>query len=214
MNTGPTPGSGPQPPEETAENRANLRRTLRREGIERRKALPADVHQALSAQLCERIAQAFPQLARMRVAFCWPVKNEADLRPLMRNWLAQGQPGFAALLPVVVAAGSALAFRAWTPGNPMNTDRYGIPAPASGAFLTPDALLIPLNAFDAEGYRLGYGGGFFDRTLASLDPPPLSIGVGFELARVASIHPEEHDMRLDAIVTEATVLHTRLPRTG
>lgn len=209
MNTGPTPGSAP----EADETRAALRRALRRQGIAQRMALPADVHQALSARLCASIAQAFPQLCRMRVAFCWPVQNEPDLRPLMQSWLAEAVPGFAALLPVVVDAGSALAFRAWTPEIVMNIDRYGIPAPASGEFLTPEALLIPVNAFDAEGYRLGYGGGFFDRTLATLEPTPLSIGVGFELARVDSIHPEAHDMRLDAIVTEAAVRHTRPIRT-
>ncbi len=88
----------------------------------------------------------------------------------------------------------------------MNEDRYGIPTPAAGDFLQPQALLIPLVAFDAAGYRLGYGGGFFDRTLASLHPRPLAIGVGFELNRVETIHPEAHDARLDAIVTEAGVM--------
>ena len=202
MSTGPTPGSDP----ETDTARAARRRELRRECIERRMALPAETHEALSTRICEIIRQSIPELSAKRVAFCWPFRNEPDLRPLMVNWLAEGNPGFAALLPVVVDAGSALAFRAWTPESPMLTDRYGIPAPASGEFLTPEALLIPVNAFDAEGYRLGYGGGFFDRTLAALDPLPLAIGVGFELARVDSIHPEAHDMRLDAIVTEAALL--------
>lgn len=205
MKTGPTPGSHP----EVDETRAALRRALRRQSIERRMALPAETHAALSTRLCELIDQRFPELSGKRVAFCWPFRNEPDLRPLMRMWLEEGKPGFAALLPVVVDAGSALAFRAWTPESPMLTDRYGIPAPASGEFLTPEALLIPVNAFDANGYRLGYGGGFFDRTLASLDPTPLSIGVGFELARVDSIYPEAHDIRLDAIITEAAVRHTR-----
>ena len=201
MNTGQTPGCGP----ETDATRA----ALRRQGIERRMALPAEQHAVLSARLCGLIRQNFPELSGKRVAFCWPFRNEPDLRPLMQTWLAEGKPGFAALLPVVVDAGSALAFRAWTPESPMLTDRYGIPAPASGEFLTPEALLIPVNAFDADGYRLGYGGGFFDRTLASLDPLPLSIGVGFELARVDSIYPEAHDIQLDAIITEAAVRHTR-----
>ena len=127
----------------------------------------------------------------------------------MQAWLAEGNAGFAALLPVVVDADRPLAFRAWTPDCPMADDRYGIPTPTTGAWLTPEALLIPVNAFDAEGYRLGYGGVFFDRTLAALRPAPLSIGVGFELARVASIHPQAHDVRLDAIVTEAAVLRPK-----
>ena len=204
MNTGPTPGRGPEA--DTA--RAALRRELRLQGIERRMSLSAEQHEALSTRLCQTLQQSFPELSGKRVAFCWPFRNEPDLRPLMQSWLAEGKPGVAALLPVVVNAGSALVFRAWTPESPMLTDRYGIPSPASGEFLTPEALLIPVNAFDADGYRLGYGGGFFDRTLASLDPLPLAIGVGFELARVNSIHPEAHDMQLDAVVSEAGVFVT------
>ena len=141
----------------------------------------------------------------MRVGFCWPMLNEPDLRPLIEVWIGQGDPGFTALLPVVVAPKTPLAFRAWTPQTPMVKDRYGIETPAEGEFIVPQALLIPVNAFDAAGYRIGYGGGFFDRTLATTVPKPLSIGVGFELARVDSIRPEAYDMPLDAMVTEAGV---------
>ena len=133
------------------------------------------------------------------------MKNEPDLRPLLESWLDASAATFAALLPVVVESDAALAFRAWTPETPMVGDRYGIPTPAVGDFLLPQALLIPLVAFDAAGYRIGYGGGFFDRTLSALQPKPLSIGVGFELNRVATICPEPHDERLDAIITEAGV---------
>ncbi len=139
------------------------------------------------------------------VAVCGPVKHEADLRPLIADWIAAGDPGFMALLPVVVDAGRALAFRAWRPGEPLVADRYCIPTPTHGDFVAPQALLLPVNGFDSAGYRLGYGGGFFDRTLAALDPPPLAIGVGFELSRVDSIDPQPHDQRLDAMVTEAGV---------
>jgi 5-formyltetrahydrofolate cyclo-ligase len=99
----------------------------------------------------------------------------------------------------------ALAFRAWSPGTVMLADRYGIPAPAAGEFLIPEVMLIPVNGFDAAGYRIGYGGGYFDRTLASVSPRPLAVGVGFELARLESICPEPHDQRLDVMVTEAGV---------
>ncbi len=168
-------------------------------------ALLAETCAQLSSSICTQLKEHFAQLAGMRVGFCWPVKNEPDLRPLMVSWLASGDPGFAALLPVVTGPGAALSFRAWTPASPMMPDRYGIPTPADGEFLLPQALLIPVNAFDAQGFRLGYGGGFFDRTLATLNPVPLSIGVGFELSRVDSIHPIPHDVRLDAMVTEAGV---------
>jgi len=105
-------------------------------------------------------------------------------------------------LPVVVAEGQPLAFREWTPETPLAPDRYGIPTPTAGEWLTPDLILLPLNGFDAAGFRLGYGGGYFDRTLAALAPRPLAVGVGFEINRVDSIRPEAHDQRLDWIVTE------------
>ena len=183
----------------------NPRAALRRQLVERRLALSPQRHAELSAAVCAQLAQHFAPLAAQRVAFCWPVKNEADLLPLIADWIVAGDPGFMALLPVVVDAGRALAFRAWRPGDPLVADRYGIPTPTHGDFVAPQALLLPVNGFDSAGYRLGYGGGFFDRTLAALDPPPLAIGVGFELSRVDSIDPQPHDQRLDAMVTEAGV---------
>ena len=181
------------------------RAELRRQLVERRLALSPQRHAELSAALRAQLAQHFAALAAQRVGFCWPVKNEADLLPLIADWIAAGDPGFMALLPVLVDAGRALAFRAWRPGEPLVADRYGIPTPTHGDFVAPQALLLPVNGFDSAGYRLGYGGGFFDRTLAALDPPPLAIGVGFELSRVDSIDPQPHDQRLDAMVTEAGV---------
>lgn len=192
-------------PDHSAKPRNADRRALRKQLVERRLALPPEDCARLSAAICAHLKAGFPQLTGMRVGFCWPVKNEPDLRPLMCSWIESRNAGFAALLPVVVEPGAALAFRAWTPDSRLEPDRYGIPAPVEGEFLVPEALLIPVNAFDAAGYRIGYGGGFFDRTLASLQPSPLSIGVGFELSRVDSIGPQAHDKRLDAMVSEAGV---------
>jgi 5,10-methenyltetrahydrofolate synthetase len=202
MSAGLTPQSMPENRDETC---TTFRRALRQQRIESRLALSADDCAVLSAKVCEQVQKHYPQLAGLRVGFCWPVKNEPDLRPLIMSWIESGQTGFAALLPVVLEVNAALAFRKWIPGARMIADRYGIPTPAEGEFLEPQALLLPVNAFDAAGYRIGYGGGFFDRTLASLKPAPLSIGVGFELARVDSVRPEAHDVRLDAMVTEAGV---------
>ena len=196
--TTPDAATGPRPD----------RRALRQQLANLRRAQPAETIAHWSAAICAHLAATFPQLACQRVGFCWPIHNEPDLRPLLDAWRAQGATGFAALLPVVVAPAAPLAFRAWDAATRLEADRYGIPTPACGEFQTPQALLIPVNAFDAAGYRLGYGGGFFDRTLAALSPRPLAIGVGFELARVASIAPEAHDIRLDAVVTEAGVFST------
>lgn len=207
MSAGLTPET---PPGLSAQARSAYRRTLRQQLVERRLALTPERYTLLCATIREQLRSHFAHLSGLRVAFCWPVKNEPDLRPLMSSWLASGAAGFSALLPVVSAVDAPLAFRAWTPESPMIEDRYGIPAPAEGAFLLPQALLIPVNAFDAAGFRLGYGGGFFDRTLAALPSSALSIGVGFELARVDSVLPEAHDVRLDAMVSEAGVFrHAR-----
>ena len=154
-------------------------------------------HEALSARI---VAHALATLPKPRVAaFCWPIKHEPDVRPLLANWRSAD---VRAALPVVVAESEALRFREWSPDSRLEADRYGIPTPSAGEWLTPDLILLPLNGFDGAGYRLGYGGGYFDRTLAALFPRPLAVGVGFEINRVASIRPEAHDQRLDWIITE------------
>ena len=155
-------------------------------------------HQTLSARI---VAHALATLPRPRVAaFCWPIKHEPDVRPLLASWTsANGR----AALPVVVAEKEALRFREWTPGTHLEPDRYGIPTPTAGEWLIPDLILLPLNGFDGAGYRLGYGGGYFDRTLAALSPRPLAVGVGFEINRIDSIRPAAHDQRLDWIITES-----------
>jgi 5,10-methenyltetrahydrofolate synthetase len=184
----------------------STRQILRRQLLERRLALSSDEWARHSKAICEHLQAFFPQLAGLRVGFCWPIQNEPDLRPLLETWMAAGNPRFSALLPVVVAENAPLAFRRWAPAMPLHADRYGIPTPAEGDFILPEALLLPVNGFDTAGYRLGYGGGYFDRTLAALHAQglrPLTIGLGFELARVDSISPEAHDQPLDAVVTEA-----------
>src|SRR6185436_2040899 len=94
-------------------------------------------------------------------------------------------------------------FRAWWPGAPMTAGVYDIPIPDGTAIVAPDAAIVPMNGFDAQGYRLGYGGGYFDRTLASMSPRPLAIGVSYEFARLATIYPQPHDVAMDFVVTEA-----------
>jgi 5,10-methenyltetrahydrofolate synthetase len=188
------------------EARAEARRVLRKRLIEQRLAMSPGLHASLSGRINANLQTNFPELAEKRVTFYWPMKNEPDLRPLLRQWFQRGQPGFMALLPVVEERGQPLVFKTWIPDTPLSADALGLPAPDENtATITPEVLLIPVNAFDKAGYRLGYGGGFFDRTLARLAPSSLSIGVGFELSRVDSIDPNPNDMRLDAVVTEANI---------
>ncbi len=152
-----------------------------------------------SASIVNHLLEAFARSPGQHIGFCWPIHQEPDVRAALAPWQAQGAQ---ALLPVVTAPAQPLSFRPWSPDTRLEPDQYGIPYPVEGPFLQPDVLLLPLNAFDKAGYRLGYGGGFFDRTLASLTPRPLAIGVGFEINRVESIHPEAHDQPLDWIITE------------
>jgi 5,10-methenyltetrahydrofolate synthetase len=191
----------PLPPSaEHAPDQGGFRAALRREKLAARLALDLATHAALSAGIEQHLAALLLPLAPQTLAFCAPVRGEFDARPLASRLIGRG---WHAAMPVVTAVDAPMGFRAWTPASAMGADRYGIPIPADGAAVIPDIVLLPLLAFDGQGFRLGYGGGYFDRTLAAMVPRPQAIGVGFELARVPVIRPEEHDIRLDAVVTEA-----------
>jgi 5-formyltetrahydrofolate cyclo-ligase len=148
------------------------------------------------------LERSFPGLARCRLAFCWPIKGEYDARHLARTLRARGA---LTALPVVVAPKMPLIFREWHPGIELVKGPLDIPFPLNSQQLTPDAVLLPMNGWDPAGYRLGYGGGFFDRTLASLARKPLTIGVSYELARLDSILPQPWDIPMDYVVTERGV---------
>jgi 5-formyltetrahydrofolate cyclo-ligase len=148
------------------------------------------------------LERSFPGLARCRLAFCWPIKGEYDARHLARTLRAQGA---LTALPVVVAPKTPLIFREWHPGIELVKGPLDIPFPLNSQQLTPDAVLLPMNGWDPAGFRLGYGGGFFDRTLASLARKPVTIGVSYELARLDSIRPQPWDIPMDYVVTERGV---------
>jgi len=181
-----------------------MRNEIRNRCLVARESLSEQEVARLSAQVTAHLLRAFPQPPGKCVGFYWPIRNEPDVRPAILHWLDMG---ITAALPATPARGCALTFRLWLPESRLIPDRHGIPTPPENApEVKPDVLLIPLNAFDAAGYRLGYGGGFFDRTLASLaeeSARPLAIGLGFELARVLDIKPETHDQPMDWLVTEA-----------
>lgn len=146
------------------------------------------------------IERAFRHLAGQTVAICWPHRNEYDARPLASRLRAAGST---IVLPVVIAPQSPLIFREWKPDTELATDKLGIPYPASGAAIQPDVLLLPVVGFDAQGYRLGYGGGYFDRTLAAMSPHPMVIGTAYELSRMQTLYPQSHDVPMDWVITEA-----------
>jgi 5-formyltetrahydrofolate cyclo-ligase len=132
-----------------------------------------------------------------RIAAFYPLPGEIDLRPLMQALHARGQT---ILLPQTPPRGQALIFRAWHPGCAMLKERFGTYYP-DGPIDTPDTLLVPLLGFDRAGNRLGYGGGYYDRTLARL-PGSLAIGIAYAAQEVPHIPAEPHDRPLDAIATE------------
>jgi 5-formyltetrahydrofolate cyclo-ligase len=136
------------------------------------------------------------------VGFCWPYKGEFDARCVIRRWRDQGAT---AALPEVVAKGRPLRFRKWWPGAPMTPGVYEIPVPDGTDIVTPDIALVPMNGFDEQGYRLGYGGGYFDSTLAAFDRRLLAIGISYDLLRLPTIYPQPHDIPMDFVVTELGV---------
>lgn len=179
------------------------RKSLRSELLARRQAVPAERLHAWRLAIDRHLQFGFPGLAKGVVAFCWPIRNEYDARHLVHRLRGQGAT---AALPVVLAPKAPLVFREWHPGVEMTLGKLDIPYPKAGAELAPDTVLLPMNGFDQRGYRLGYGGGFFDRTLASLRArKPVVIGVSFELAAIDTIHPQPWDIPMDYVVTERGV---------
>ncbi len=131
----------------------------------------------------------------------WPMPGEIDIRPLLETLHAQGH---AVVLPQTPERGHPLTFRRWQPGAPMIAERFGTHRP-DGAVMVPDYLLVPLLAFDRSGNRLGYGGGFYDRTLARL-PRAIAVGCAFSAQELDAVPVAEYDAPLHAVATEAGVL--------
>jgi 5-formyltetrahydrofolate cyclo-ligase len=154
-------------------------------------------------------AHALEAIAGLRgvgtVAGYLPVRGELDPRPAM---LALAGLGFGVCVPVVEAPGRPLAFRRWAPGMPTVRGLFGIEVPAVAEPGHPDVLLVPMLAFDRRGHRLGYGGGFYDRTIAALRAAGAVQAFGFAYAaqEIPAVPDAETDMRLDAIVTERGVM--------
>lgn len=180
------------------------RKAQRVELLARRIGVTAPRRRQWDAAITRLLVEGFPLLQPMTVGFYWPFKSEFDPRFAIHQWREHGAR---AALPLVVEKFAPLQFREWWPGAPMTTGVYDLPFPDGTAVVTPQALLIPPVGFDAQGYRLGYGGGYFDRTLAAMSPQPLKIGVAYELSRMSTIQPQPHDVPMDFIVTEAGVHH-------
>ena len=185
---------------------AEEKRALRRQAAARREQVQRRAPEGTGLEALARFRAHIDLAARPPLSAYLPVRGEFDVMPILHHAHARGcRTG----LPVVRGRGRPLCFRCWTPGDPLVEGRFGIAIPPPQAqTLEPALLLVPMLAFDDEGYRLGYGGGFYDRTLAerrALAPGTLAIGVAFEAQRVDRVPRGAEDERLDWIVSEARV---------
>lgn len=181
---------------------------LRREGLARRDALPGEARASGAVAIAERLI-ALPELAppllpARVVAGYWPLRSEVDVRPALEALRMRG-----AKIALPVVAEPTLVFREWRPGASLRPGAFGVHAPDDdAAVLEPDVLLVPLARFDRAGHRIGYGKGHYDRALARLDArgPVLAIGLAFSVQEADRIPAEDHDRRLDIVVTEAQIV--------
>ena len=177
------------------------RRGERERLIALRQTLPATERRGWG----DRIEAALRNLLAERpgtLGVYWPFRAEFDPRPLIDWAVAAGRM---VALPVVIDKKGPLEYRAWRPGEPLADGVWNIPVPEKREIVTPAIVLAPLVGFDEGCYRLGYGGGYFDRTLAALSPRAFAIGIGFEVQLLETIYPQSFDVPMDLIVTETGI---------
>ena len=185
------------------------KRALRKQLIEQRLAMPDRLQRC---ELLQRVMRIWlvnrPDTV---MGAYWPIKGEFDPLPALHRWKEDGElldePQLRRIgLPVVDKMHKTLKFHAWHPGCPMEEDAYGIPKPKDTEVIVPTLLFVPCVGYGPGGYRLGYGGGFYDRTLASLEPRPYTVGLGFTHGFIGDLEPEPHDIPLDAILNDNGVV--------
>lgn len=184
----------PCPPDDLAQWRQTERARL----IDARQKIPVSVRQAADIELAKRLDALLGDISGRMISLYWPFRGEPDLRP----WAsACRKSGAKTALPVVVAKATPLIFRDWDATTKLDKGVWNIPIPpAEAATVTPDIVLAPVVGLDAQLYRLGYGGGFFDRTLAAIRATganPTVIGVGYDMQRMETIRPHRFDIPMD-----------------
>jgi len=187
----------------TARDVARWRKAERERLITARRELDIGTRRAAAAQIAGGLDSELGEVGGLTVGCYWPIRGEPDLRP----WIATlVERGAVCALPVVVRLGEPLLFHRWRPGERLQPGHWNIPVPAEPVPVVPDIVIAPLVGFDAGCYRLGYGGGFFDRTLAGLRGRVRAIGVGYASARLATIFPQWHDVPMELLVTEEGIV--------
>ena len=188
------------------ENLSEWRKHQRKQLIAAREAISDEVHQQWSQAISDFLKQGFPQLQKMTIGIYWPFRGEYDPRLIAQYFRQQGAT---LALPEIIGKNEPLCFREWLPDTPMRNGAYDIPVPVEARTVRVDAVIIPMVGFDQQGYRLGYGSGYFDRTLATYQPRPLTIGIAFEIQRLETVYPQPHDIAMHYVVTEAGIFHTQ-----
>ena len=190
-------------------DRSDEKKVMRKQLIEQRLNMPDRLHRS---DLLQRVMRIWLVGRRDTVIGAyWPIKGEFDPLPALHRWKEDGELTDQAQLrriglPVVDKVHQTLKFHAWFPGCPMEEDAYGIPKPKDTEVIVPTLLFVPCVGYGVGGCRLGYGGGFYDRTLAQLQPRPFTVGLGFAHGFLPDLEPEPHDMALDAILNELGVV--------
>ncbi|MBB3461694.1 5-formyltetrahydrofolate cyclo-ligase [Rhizobium sp. BK377] len=175
------------------------RRAERKRLIDARKLIDSAERERKTALISSHLDRLLaPVIAGKCVSVYWPFQGEPDLR----GWMTAIAERATCLLPVVAEKAKPLTFRTWTPGARLERSVLGILIPTEGEERQPDIVIAPVVGYDRGCYRLGVGGGYFDRTLAALSPKPLAIGIGFSQQQIRTIKPQPHDIPMDAVITE------------
>ncbi len=182
---------------------AAWRRQKRSEFLAAREATSNDVRRRATERIAGELGRLCARLNIATVGLFWPIKGEISLLPWGRA-LVESRP-VTLCLPVVVEKRAPLEHWRWAPGDAMVEGVWNIPVPACRHVVVPDLMLAPLVGFDRAKYRLGYGGGYFDRTLAALPKKPVVVGIGYALGSLETIFPQPHDIPMDVILTERGV---------
>lgn len=182
------------------------KKLLRKQLQAERQALPDRLRRA--AHLQEVLRVWLVTRRETMIGGYWPIKGEFDPLPALYRW-SEVDANRRIGLPVIDRHSKQLHFHVWYPGCPMEDDAYGIPKPKDTAQFEPQLLLVPCVGYGPNGFRLGYGGGFYDRTLAALKPRPYAVGVGYAHGFIPWLKPEPHDVPLDAILNEEGVAWQR-----
>ncbi|CAN5366757.1 5-formyltetrahydrofolate cyclo-ligase [soil metagenome] len=176
---------------------ASTKTLLRKRLLAERTAVPAVEREAWQAAIAELLVPTILDLSPKRVAVYWPIAGEPDLRS---TWARLHADGVGLAMPAVLATDAPLEFRRWAPGMALQPDAAKVPAPAAGDPVAIDLIVIPCLGLHPDGFRLGYGAGYFDRTLAALDRPIVSIGIAFDF-QVCRFEIDVHDEPLTLAVT-------------